>query len=109
MIKRLFIDEAINQALKSEMFMNHGAVMVYRGKIVGKGCNKYINSNNKWSSHAEEIAIKDAMNNISSDKIKCCTLIIVRVNNQGDCVNSFPCQNCMKFINKHCIKKVIYS
>jgi pyrimidine deaminase RibD-like protein len=36
-VKRLFIDEAHKQALKSDMNFNHGAVLVYRGKIIGRG------------------------------------------------------------------------
>lgn len=109
MIKRLHIQEAIDQALKSEMYMNHGAVLIYRGKIVGKGCNKYINSNNKWSMHAEETAIKSALNKLTTDKLKCCTMVIVRVNNSGECVNSYPCLKCRKLIDDYSIKKVIYS
>ena len=70
MIKRLFLDAAFNQATKSDMNFNHGSVVVYRGKIVGRGHNTYINSNYKDSLHAEVSAINDALRRIHPYKIK---------------------------------------
>lgn len=73
MIRRLFLDEAFNQALKSDMNFNHGCVVIYRGKIIGKGYNTYINSNcydNKASLHAEVSAINDALKKISAEELK---------------------------------------
>ena len=113
MIKRLFINEAYNQALKSDMNFNHGAVLIHRGKIVGKGFNKYINSNydckQKISLHAEVSAINDALKKMNVSELKNCELIIIRVNNSGMCVNSKPCCNCQKFINQFSIRRVYYS
>ena len=111
MIKRLFIDEAYNQALKSDMNFNHGAVVIHRGKIIGKGYNTYINSNYniKNSVHAEVSAINDALKNIRETELKHCILIIIRINNQGECLNSKPCINCEKIIKKFSLKKVFYS
>tara|TARA_B100000287_G_scaffold411946_1_gene441888 strand:- start:68 stop:403 length:336 start_codon:yes stop_codon:yes gene_type:complete len=111
MIKRLFIDEAFNQAMKSDMNFNHGCVIVYRGKIVGKGYNTYINSNcnDKLSLHAEVSAIKDALKKISANELKKCDLIVIRINKIGNYLNSKPCSNCTNYINKFCIKKVFYS
>ena len=113
MIKRLFINEAYNQALKSDMNFNHGAVIIYRGKIVGKGFNTYINSNYncklKISLHAEVSAINDALKKLHIDDLKKCELIIIRVNSSGKCVNSKPCCNCQDFINRFLIRKVYYS
>ena len=43
-MKRLFFQEAYNQALKSEMNFNHGAVLIHRGKIIGRGYNTYYNT-----------------------------------------------------------------
>ena len=113
MIKRLFINEAYNQALKSDMNFNHGAVLIYRGKIVGKGFNTYINSNynckQKISLHAEVSAINDALKKMHVSELKNCELIIIRINNSGMFVNSKPCCNCYAFINRLCIRKVYYS
>jgi tRNA(Arg) A34 adenosine deaminase TadA len=113
MIKRLFVNEAYNQAMKSDMNFNHGALIIYRGKIVGKGFNTYINSNynckQKISLHAEVSAINDALKKMHVNDLKNCELIIIRVNNAGLFVNSKPCCNCQKFINQFPIRRVYYS
>ena len=36
-----FVEEAIQQALKSPMKDKYGAVLVYRNKIISKGFNTY--------------------------------------------------------------------
>jgi len=101
MIKRLFFDEAFNQALKSDMNFNHGSVVIYRGKIIGKGFNRYINSDycDKVSLHAE----------VSAKELKKCELIVIRINKEGGCLNSRPCCKCEEYINKFSIKKVFHS
>ncbi len=111
MIKRLFYDEAFKMALKSDMNFNHGAVVIYRGKIIGRGYNTYINSNccDKVSLHAEVRAINDALKRVSSDELKKCNLIVIRINSEGLSLNSKPCSNCSRYINKFCIKKVFHS
>jgi len=111
MIKRLFLNEAFSQALKSDMNFNHGAVVIYRGRIIGKGYNYYLNSNCKEraSIHAEVSAINDAMKKLPVNELKKCELVIIRVNNAGECMNSKPCCNCEKYINKFCLKKVYHS
>lgn len=109
MIKRLFIDEAYNQARKSIMNCNHGAVVIHRGKIVGRGYNTYIDSNYKRSIHAEEKAISESLKRLSESDLKKCELIIIRINNQGEYLDSKPCANCSKLIQRYSIKKVFYS
>lgn len=109
MINRLFYNEAFNQALKSDMSSNHGAIVTFRGKIIGKGYNKYSNDSKKASEHAEVSALKSAMNYIGKDNLSKCELIIIRVNKAGECVNSKPCYNCQRFINFYSVKKVYYS
>ncbi len=111
MIKRLFFDEAFNQALRSDMNFNHGSVVIYRGKIIGKGFNRYINSDycDKVSLHAEVSAINDALKRVSAEELKKCKLIVIRINKEGDCLNSRPCCKCQEYINKFCIKKVFHS
>ena len=111
MIRRLFLDEVFSQALKSDMNFNHGAVVIYRGKIIGKGHNYYLNSNckEKASIHAEVSAINDAKKKLHINELKKCELVIIRVNNCGEYMNSKPCYNCERYINKFCLKKVYHS
>ena len=110
-MKRLFFQEAYNQALKSEMNFNHGAVLIRRGKIVGRGYNTYFNSNSneKNSLHAEVSAILDGLKKISHEDLKRCELVIIRINKHGEHLNSKPCCHCQNFINKFNIRKVFYS
>ena len=82
-MRRSFIDEAISYAEKSEIWaQHHGAVVIFRGKVVGRGYNKYsvenVNKVNRYSVHAEVDAINNALRKISSEDLKKSTLIVVR-------------------------------
>ena len=121
-MRRYFIEEARELANRSPLkISNHGAVVIYRGKIVGRGFNKQcvenINKINRFSVHAEVDAINNALRKISLDNLKKSTLIVVRkikrVDNTdiffGDMGLSAPCPCCTKFINRCQIKKIYYS
>jgi hypothetical protein len=54
-------------------------------------------------------AINDALKKMHVNDLKNCELIIIRVNNLGLCLNSKPCCNCQKIINKFAIRRVYYS
>ena len=131
-MRRTFIDEAILTAEKSNLKVaNHGAVVVYRGKIVGRGYNKYCVENknkvNRWSVHAEVDAINNALRKISYDDLRKSSLIVVRKLKEGSQINnketltkssnlvceeiaySAPCKHCTNFILKNRIKACYYS
>ena len=113
-MRRTFIDEAVLNAQKSLLnCSSHGAVVIYRGKIIGNGCNKdsieNINRVNKWTIHAEVDAINNALRKISKENLKQSTLIVVRVMNSGDTAMSAPCKCCEKFIKRCGIKTTYYS
>lgn len=109
MIRRLFLNEAYNQALKSDMNFTHGAVVVFRGKIVGRGFNSYCNDKYNRSIHAEVSAIHSALDKIDKCQLCHCELVIIRVTKGGNFANSFPCANCQKVISNFNLKKVYYS
>lgn len=114
MHKLYYVSEASKIANKSLVpIASHGAVVVYRGKIIGRGFNKYcvpnINRVNPWSIHAEVDAINDALRKIPKDYLRKSILIVVRVNNLGETVNSYPCQNCRNYISQMGIKTAYYS
>ena len=113
-MQKLYIQEATKLAEKSLMrIASHGAVIIYRGKIIGKGFNKMcvpnINKVNTYSVHAEVDAINDALRKTSRENLRKSTLIVVRVNNKGEIVKSDPCQNCRNYITQHGIKIAYYS
>jgi len=129
----MFIEEAILSAEKSTLkISNHGAIVVFRGKIVGRGYNKYcvenINKINRWSIHAEVDAINNALRVISTEDLRKSTLIVVRIlkgkveNNIRPQVTttsknlicqdiglSAPCKRCSAFITRCGIKACFYS
>ena len=131
-MRRTFIDEAILTAEKSNLKVaNHGAVVVYRGKIVGRGYNKYCVENknkvNRWSVHAEVDAINNALRKISHDDLRKSSLIVVRKLKEGSKIHnketltkssnlvceevgySEPCKHCANFILKNRLKACYYS
>uniref|UniRef100_A0A6C0LD28 CMP/dCMP-type deaminase domain-containing protein n=1 Tax=viral metagenome TaxID=1070528 RepID=A0A6C0LD28_9ZZZZ len=131
-MRRTFIDEAILSAEKSNLNVaNHGAVVVYRGKIVGRGYNKYCVENknkvNRWSVHAEVDAINNALRKISPDDLRKSSLIVVRKLKEGTQIlnkqtltkseslvceeigYSAPCKNCTNFILRNGLRACYYS
>ena len=90
----------------------HGAVVITRGKIVGRGFNRYLERVNKkkaFSLHAEVSAIQDALRSITLDELSQSVLVIVRINKDGETIYSYPCDNCKKYILEKKLKTVYYS
>jgi deoxycytidylate deaminase len=97
-MRRAFIEDAIQNAEKSSLkIANHGAVVIYRGKVVGNGYNKYcvenVNKVNRWSVHAEVDAINDALRKISRENLKKSILIVVRKMKGNDEINQINKEN----------------
>ena len=104
-----FINSAIKEALKSSMRYRHGAIIIYRNRIIGKGYNKYDLCCKKdivYSKHAEGEAIKNC-----KDKrlIPYSFMLVVRIGTNKKMKMSYPCSKCLKLINKVGIKKTLYS
>ena len=122
------IGMAINEANKSYIRFRHGAVIIYRGRIVAKGYNKQksvrnilkhhkIFNGNK-SVHAEIDAIFDLVKNgFNVNILKYCTMIVVRlpgsgyidIKNTSECLYSKPCQKCSKILIKLGLNKIYHS
>ena len=113
-MRRYFIDEAILNAEKSLLYKaNHGALVIYRGKIVGRGFNKmcleHKNKVNRWSIHAEVDAIQDALRKITRENLKKSIVLVVRLRREGDISLSAPCQDCANYIQRCGIRTCYYS
>lgn len=74
-----------------------GACIVKNGKIIGKGSNQVIRSNDP-TAHAEVVAIKDACNTINSYDLSGCEMY----------TSCYPCPMCLSAIIWANIKKVYY-
>ena len=113
-MRRHFINEAILSAEKSLLFKaNHGAIVIFRGKIVGRGFNKmcieHKNKVNRWSIHAEVDAIQDALRKITKENLKKSIILVVRLRKEGDTSLSAPCKDCANYIQQCGIKICYYS
>ena len=57
--------------------------------------------------HAEEMTIIKA-NRIAGFDFKNSTLVVVRINNSGKFMRSFPCNNCQRLINQFDISTIYF-
>lgn len=73
----IFMKEAMLEARKAYALKETpiGAVVVYDGKVVGRGFNK-IETTNDPTNHAEMVAIKDACKNLDRWRLFDCTLFV---------------------------------
>lgn len=103
-----FQREAIKQSLKSTYKYALGAVVVYRGKIVGRGYNSvnYVGGRTILNGTHAEI---DAINDTRAAHRKGATMYVVRWRKQGDLGCARPCKTCEKVLRKLGIKTVWYS
>ena len=93
----------------------HIATIKKRGKVLATSRNR-IGSRSRgcgWSDytiHAERSVIKKIGD---TSRLQGCVLEVVRINKQGDILNSKPCNDCTLFLTKcitqHGLLKVLYS
>lgn len=106
---------AIEEALRSEHAVKHGAVLVKNGKIINSGRNQYcsrqrirmFNAQRIWSIHAE----MNVLNGIPKSVTRGADLYVVRVTHYRPYgfMNSKPCAICSALCRKAGIRNVYYS
>ena len=103
---------AIKEAEKSNFKHRHGCVIFNGSKILATGfneirhCWKLDKKYKRWvnSLHAEQKTII-----FSNCNLKRCSILVVRINNNGKLLNSKPCRMCAGLIEDVGISKVYYS
>lgn len=109
------LDDAVLKAKQVANYSNMkhklGAVL-FDNKNFVFGYNRKFDVNcksrtNNFSIHAEEMAIIKA-NKIVGFDFKNSTLVIVRINNSGEFMKSFPCNNCQRLINQFNISTIYF-
>jgi len=99
-MKPSFMREAIRLSM-AKMRENHGgpfgAIVVRRGKIVGRGWNR-VTSTNDPTAHAEVVAIRDACRRLKSFQLDDCELY----------TSCEPCPMCLSAIYWARFKTVFY-
>ena len=98
MINETYMREALKQAKKAIQIgeVPIGCVIVYQGKIIGRGYNKR-NTNKTTLAHAELIAIQKASKAMGDWRLEDCTMYVTLE----------PCQMCSGAIVQARIKKVV--
>lgn len=110
---KAYLSVARYLAAKSKSRNTHGAVVVKSGRVMGTGFNKDRNHpkvvspehiKTDCSFHAEELAIRDAGENLKGARI-----YVARINRHGDDRDSRPCSKCLSLIRLAGIKKIVYT
>lgn len=92
----------------------HGAVLTLGGVIISTGFNKGKTNplpiridpkTERLTLHAET----DCVYGFKAEDIKGASLYVVRLNRRGDLVNSRPCENCLLFLSKYSLNKIVFS
>ena len=108
-----WVDVAYKEAQKGDHKQKMGAVIFNKSKFISCGHNytcRSISSHlpkfRHWNTslHAEVIAVINAKTNLNG-----CSILVVRVNNQGELRFAKPCVKCMEYIKYVGIRKVYYS
>lgn len=108
---QIYLDKAAEVAKYSTMQQKHGAVVVYKNKIIAYGFNHITNSlNDNYSIHAEVAAISQLLK--QKKILDECDIYVVRIASSrfNNCLKmSKPCEKCTNFINKYNIRRTYYS
>ena len=93
----------------------HSATLLLRGKPIATARNS-VGSRSRGCGysdqtiHAERAVVK-RLGDLS--RLNGCVLLVIRLNKQGDVLNSEPCADCRKFLEKcmreYGLRKVLYS
>jgi tRNA(Arg) A34 adenosine deaminase TadA len=100
-MKKIFMREAIRisvQMMRRGKGGPFGAVVVRKGKIVGKGWNE-VTSSNDPTAHAEVVAIRDACQRLKTFQLPDCELY----------TSCEPCPMCLSAMYWARLKKVYYA
>lgn len=95
----LWMEEALREAQRALALgeVPVGAVVVYEGRIVGRGCNRPLSANDP-TAHAEILALREAGQTIDNYRLLDCELY----------VTVEPCAMCAGAITHARIRRLIY-
>ncbi len=95
----IWMEEALREAQRALALgeVPVGAVVVYEGRVVGRGCNRPL-INNDPTAHAEIIALREAGQAVSNYRLLDCDLY----------VTVEPCAMCAGAITHARIRRLIY-
>ena len=103
----VFKQVAIIQCYKSTYKQRLGAVVVFKGKMVGRGFNK-VTGNGKIGNDGIHAEI-EAINNTPASSRNGSVVYVCRINKKGELMMSKPCHACEVVLRKLGVKRVWYS
>src|SRR5579863_8684725 len=95
----LWMDEALREAQRALALgeVPVGAVVVYQGRVVGRGCNRPLSAHDP-TAHAEMVALREAAQAVGNYRLLDCDLY----------VTVEPCAMCAGAITHARIRRLIY-
>lgn len=95
----ILMEEALREAQRAAALgeVPVGAVVVYQGRVVGRGCNRPITEADP-TAHAEILALREAAKNLANYRLSDCDLY----------VTIEPCAMCAGAITHARIRRLIY-
>tara|TARA_Y100000389_G_scaffold195740_1_gene227603 strand:- start:504 stop:866 length:363 start_codon:yes stop_codon:yes gene_type:complete len=108
-MKVSYINELYDLSQKSDVkSAKHSCIIVKQGKIVGRGWN-YKGTTSRSIRYYTLTVHAEAHVILKKKKWTNCDLYVFRFNNQGETLNSKPCDTCSLLIQRAGIKNVYYS
>ena len=99
------VDMLADIAEMSVMLQRHACALIIGGKIMAMSENK----DGKPDNHSEMNVISTYLSKNKPSNLSKSTLVIIRINRQGELCLSKPCANCIKYLKYYGIKKIFYS
>lgn len=97
---------------RSNLLQNHCALVIKKGKPVIYGVNhdrSYINKKLIYSFHAETDALHRYCKLIHKNTNLKIDIFVIRIDNQNNLKNSYPCNNCIHKFFEIGVKNIYYS
>ena len=106
--RQQFIDLCKEEATRSDVHFQHGAVLIKNNKVIGSGFNRYTGHklHHLRTLHAEMNAIQNAHGDLENAIMYVIRLSSITIDGLG---SSCPCLKCTKFMKLHKIRRVFYS
>jgi tRNA(Arg) A34 adenosine deaminase TadA len=100
------VDILFDVAEMSVMLQRHACALIMGGKIRAISENT---DGKPFANHSEMNAISNYLAKNKPNTLTRCTLVIIRINRQGEICDSKPCSECIKYLKHYHIKKIFYS
>jgi tRNA(Arg) A34 adenosine deaminase TadA len=99
-----FVRRAVCAATRASGAFRHGAVVVYKGRVVASGCNRF-GAGARDSVHAEAATVARVPRSV----LRGATMFVVRVGRDQRLLESRPCTRCQRHLARLGMRCVFYT